>query len=349
MTEKSKAELLIFNSSLKSYVYIITRFTIVVFCSCMKKSLLKFIITFICGYIILFFISKELANFVLVIFLLALPFVLFFSKMVLDAAYKNSISMVPKKYVFNQYTVYNDHCTIKYTPDEKIVVIENVLTNKKDIRTFTILKSRKVNINKCWNQVCKIFDGFICIDSLVSFFSYETEVTVELVPRAASSTNSGTHDSIKTDSSYDKGSKFVDIDNIRPDSYADGTNKQREYADNFVNIENIRSADKTKEREIKAPEFQEMGDILYSVSRKIDVNKAAASELSLLPGINIVIAKKLVEYRDLNGMFKSEDDFINAASVNEHFIRKIKSMITLVSDEPPAKYEDDNDGRVIDF
>ena len=327
MTEKSKAELLIFNSSLKSYVYIITRFTIVVFCSCMKKSLLKFIITFICGYIILFFISKELANFVLVIFLLALPFVLFFSKMVLDAAYKNSISMVP----------------------EKIVVIENVLTNKKDIRTFTILKSRKVNINKCWNQVCKIFDGFICIDSLVSFFSYETEVTVELVPRAASSTNSGTHDSIKTDSSYDKGSKFVDIDNIRPDSYADGTNKQREYADNFVNIENIRSADKTKEREIKAPEFQEMGDILYSVSRKIDVNKAAASELSLLPGINIVIAKKLVEYRDLNGMFKSEDDFINAASVNEHFIRKIKSMITLVSDEPPAKYEDDNDGRVIDF
>ena len=27
---------------------------------------------------------------------------------------------------------------------------------------------------------------------------------------------------------------FVDINNIHPDSYADGTNKQREYADDFV-------------------------------------------------------------------------------------------------------------------
>lgn len=314
----------------------------------MKKGLFKFIITFICGYIVLFFISKLLANFVLVIFLLALPFILFFRNLALDAAYKNSITKVPKKYVFNQYTIYNDHCTVKYTPDEKIVVIENVLTNKKDIRTFTILKSNKVNINKCWNQVCKVFDGFICIDSLVSFFSYETEVTIELVPRAVSSKNSES-DNIKTDSPCDNSSKFVDINNIRPDSYADGTNKQREYADDFVDIEHIKIAERTKECEIKPQEFQEMGDILYSVSGKINVNKAVASELSLLPGIDIVIAKKLVEYRDLNGLFATEDDFINTASVGEQFVQKIKAMITTVSDDSSQSGYDDYEDKAIDF
>lgn len=314
----------------------------------MKKGLFKFIITFICVYIVLFFISKLLANFALVISLLALPFILFFRNFVLDAAYKNSITKVPKKYVFNQYTIYNDHCTVKYTPDEKIVVIENVLTNKKDIRTFTILKSNKVNINKCWNQVCKVFDGFICIDSLVSFFSYETEVTVELVPRAVSSKNSES-DNIKTDSPCDNSSKFVDINNIHPDSYADGTNKQREYADDFVDIEHIKIAERTKEREIKPHEFQEMGDILYSVSGKINVNKAVASELSLLPGIDIVIAKKLVEYRDLNGLFATEDDFINTASVSEQFVQKIKAMITTVSEDSSQSGYDDYEDKAIDF
>ncbi len=144
-------------------------------------------------------------------------------------------------------------------------------------------------------------------------------------------------------------SKFVDINNIRPDSYADGTNKQREYADDFVDIEHIKIAERTKEREIKPQEFQEMGDILYSVSGKINVNKAVASELSLLPGIDIVIAKKLVEYRDLNGLFATEDDFINTASVSEQFVQKIKAMITTVSDDSSQSGYDDYEDKAIDF
>lgn len=266
----------------------------------------------------------------------------------MDAVYKNSIGIVPKKFVFNQYTVTNEHCTIKYTPDEKIVVIENIAGKKREQRTFTISKANGVNVNKCWNQVCKIFDSFVCMDSLVSFFSYDTKVDVKLIPVRSHEKETDTQ-TVRIDTSK-QGPKFVDMDTVRPDIYAEGTDRARQFAENFVNIENIKEADKVNEREIKAPDFVEMGDVLSSVSRQIDVNQASASQLALLPGINIVMAKKVVEYRDTNGLFSSEEDFIKAANVKEHFIPKIKTMIIIGTPEAPKKSNDDEDqGRIVDF
>lgn len=313
----------------------------------MSTNLAKGIVVVIGGYLFLGTISYQLANFTLSIFLvLLIPFLIaryFF----MDAIYKNSISMVPKRFVFNQYTITNEHCTIKYTPDEKIVVIENIVGKMREQRTFTISKSNKVNVNKCWNMVCKIFDSFICIDSLVSFFSYDTKVDVKLIPLRSSEHETDTQ-TIQIDVS-NQGPKFVDMDSVRPDTYAEGTNKAREYAEKFVNMKNIKEAEKVKEREIEDPEFVEMGEVLSSVSRKIDVNKVEASELALLPGVNIVMAKKIIEYRNANGLFTSEDDFIKVANVKEHFIPKIKQMIVIGKPEPPKNNNDEDQGRIVDF
>jgi hypothetical protein len=46
-------------------------------------------------------------------------------------------------------------------------------------------------------------------------------------------------------------------------------------------MENIQEAPKTIERQVDAPEFVEMGEVLSKESKQIDVNNATASEISI--------------------------------------------------------------------
>lgn len=278
----------------------------------------------------------------------------------MDALYKGSIRIVPKRFVFNQYTICNEICTVKYTPDEKLVVIDNVANRKREKRTFSLTKANHVNVNKCWNQVCRIFDSFVSLDSLVSFFSYDTKVEVVTIKSKVEQEESRKSKSSESKHQYDKGikidtsnngPKFVDMDNIQPDTYSLGLNHQREYDAKFVDIDKMKEPAKAKERDIPAPEFVDMDDALeFGPNKKIDVNTASASELSILPGINIVKAKKIVEYREAKGLFKDEDDFIKVADVKNHFVSKIKKMIIVHKVEKKKVFGDDDDGgRIVDI
>ena len=279
--------------------------------------------------------------------LLALPAYIIYT-IIRDNAYKNSVEYVPKMYVFNKNTITNDHCTIKYTPDEQIVVTDNINRNiRRDIRTFKITKSQNVNVNKLWNNVCKAFDGFVSLDSLVYFFSYDVTVDVKIV-KLKEGPKTSPKESITIDTSKN-GPKFVDMNDVRPDTYAEGTSIANKGIENVVNMDDFRTVKKTPERKIDAPEFVEMDDILSNEFKQIDVNLATASEISILPGINIVMAKKIVEYRDANGLFKDYDDFFKVANVKDHFIPKIKPMIKFGTPPSPKNDDDNDEGRIVDF
>ena len=112
---------------------------------------------------------------------------------------------------------------------------------------------------------------------------------------------------------------------------------------------NIKEQKPVAERTIDAPEFKDMGDILSNSSQKIDVNTAVAGELAILPGINIVGAKKIVEYRDINGIFSSEEEFLKATNIKEHFVPKIRSMIIIGKPVEKTDDEDFDQGRIIDL
>ncbi len=58
-----------------------------------------------------------------------------------------------------------------------------------------------------------------------------------------------------------------------------------------------------------------------------DVNNASEAELTALSGINIVIAKKIIRYRDTVRPFKSVDDFIEVMNIKPHFAEKLKNEI----------------------
>ena len=310
----------------------------------MNRRLRNFFITVAAIYFVLLYYSPQTANFALAVFAVLMVPVLILRHIFLDKLYQSSIKIVPKRFVIGNNAINNEHCTVMYTPDEKIVVMDNNADKTHAKRMFTINKG-KVNINRAWNRLCRVFDGFITLDSLASFFSYDTKIDIITLEAKVKHIE---HKQVDIDVSK-LGPSFVAMDEIQPDSYSKGTEKPREVKENFIDINKMKEQEPVKPREEKSPEFVEMGEILSKSTNKIDVNTAAASELSILPGINIVLAKKIVEYRDKNGLFKDIDDFIKAAEVKEHFVSKIKNMIEVGKPSEDKPDDDNYEGRVVDF
>lgn len=55
--------------------------------------------------------------------------------------------------------------------------------------------------------------------------------------------------------------------------------------------------------------------ILTLSSARIDVNRASAAELALLPGIGPALAARIVEERERNGPFVSLDDLVRVRGI----------------------------------
>ncbi len=61
----------------------------------------------------------------------------------------------------------------------------------------------------------------------------------------------------------------------------------------------------------------------------IGVNSAGIDDLIALPGVGIKLAKRILEYRELNGGFKSVDELDNVEGIGRKKIEAIKPFINL--------------------
>jgi comEA protein len=61
----------------------------------------------------------------------------------------------------------------------------------------------------------------------------------------------------------------------------------------------------------------------------VNVNKATVEELIKVRGIGPVIAKRIIEHRDKNGMFKSIDDLTQVHGLNGNKLQRIKDQVTV--------------------
>lgn len=62
---------------------------------------------------------------------------------------------------------------------------------------------------------------------------------------------------------------------------------------------------------------------------KIDINKATEYELRNLPGINIALAKRIIDYRTKNNGFKNKNEFFELIKLKQHFVEQLKNKITI--------------------
>lgn len=61
----------------------------------------------------------------------------------------------------------------------------------------------------------------------------------------------------------------------------------------------------------------------------LDINQATAEEFESLPEIGPVIAQRIVEYRDANGLFTTLEAIQNVAGIGPAIFEQIKPLITL--------------------
>ncbi|MEO0293018.1 MAG: helix-hairpin-helix domain-containing protein [candidate division WOR-3 bacterium] len=90
-----------------------------------------------------------------------------------------------------------------------------------------------------------------------------------------------------------------------------------------------------------------LGKFLYPVREKecvynpfpININTATEEELTLLPFVGKVLAKRIVEYREKNGGFKTKEEIMKVKGFGEVKFQKIKDKICV--EKEISKYHSD--------
>lgn len=89
-------------------------------------------------------------------------------------------------------------------------------------------------------------------------------------------------------------------------------------------------------------------EIPYFSDEALDINKATEEEITALPGINIITAKKIIEYRDLHCGFKTVDEFYKEMQIKPHFQKQLDKLICIKEYEIKQLSQTENE-RIIDL
>jgi competence protein ComEA len=72
-----------------------------------------------------------------------------------------------------------------------------------------------------------------------------------------------------------------------------------------------------------------------TAARKININTASQSELELLPRVGPALAKRIIEYREQHGPFKSAKELDNVKGIGEATLAKLEPLVTVEPDVRP--------------
>jgi len=75
--------------------------------------------------------------------------------------------------------------------------------------------------------------------------------------------------------------------------------------------------------------FSDNQNIATSYKSQININAANSLQLENLPGIGPVLAKRIIEYREINGAFRYIEEIMNVTGVGEKKFQSIKEYITV--------------------
>lgn len=81
----------------------------------------------------------------------------------------------------------------------------------------------------------------------------------------------------------------------------------------------------------------------------LDVNMATEEQLAKLPGINIVLAKRIVQSRNLRGGYRSVPEIYNEFKIKPHFQRQLDRLICVNENSAPIIEDDFANERIVDL
>ena len=85
-----------------------------------------------------------------------------------------------------------------------------------------------------------------------------------------------------------------------------------------------------EEKEIKTENQEVLTTIVQSTMTsegKININTAGVEELTELSGIGVKKAQQIIEYREMNGSFKTVEDLVNVSGIGEKTVDKLKDEV----------------------
>ncbi|MBA3450361.1 MAG: ComEA family DNA-binding protein, partial [Chloroflexia bacterium] len=72
----------------------------------------------------------------------------------------------------------------------------------------------------------------------------------------------------------------------------------------------------------------QLDDITSESPQKINLNTATVAELDILPGIGVVTAERIVQFREENGPFRSVDELIQVQGISDRTVDEFRDQIT---------------------
>lgn len=123
----------------------------------------------------------------------------------------------------------------------------------------------------------------------------------------------------------------------------------------ITRYENIFEECRVKYLNVKASQIEKKENVQDSQIQRpqpkalkiIDINNATEAEIAELPGISIIIAKKIIIQR-AKKPFESVDDFLTKMQIQSNFIEKLKTMVC-VNEIKVLKVDQINDERIVDI
>lgn len=213
--------------------------------------------------------------------------------------YKARAFLAPYKNIMGNHTLSNKYCTVKFTNknrENRFFCISKLHSKKDNILPYFEVVVME-NLSKSFPTANE------CFDALCNNFSYNTKLD-DLHAIFAKSHNSY-NNYILNDSAYIPFSE-TKLETSELAQFVKETKKKRETLQSIIN----------NQIEI------------------ININNASEAELTALPGINVIQAKKIINFRDYEREFSSVDDFFKVMKIKKHFHEQLKARIKV---EPVKK------------
>lgn len=98
--------------------------------------------------------------------------------------------------------------------------------------------------------------------------------------------------------------------------------------DDLINVTGIGPSTLEKIRDyVTVSKTNEVQINMNNELKKININEADEKQLEKLPGIGPTKAKRIIEYREKNGKFKSLDELLNVNGIGPKTLEKIKNYL----------------------